>query len=569
MGKIKRRVKQRKVVKRKNNKPLTEEELNSIPPHVLDKIPSSMSLKPTAQSLRSIMMQRYAQSLIQMPLNNQQQQAQTMKTNNDIKEQSINQSKQEIIVQRERQANLRREEANIKSEEQRMKQQAQYDKEVHQLQRTKEKVDFDKKMLDEEGDLMKARREKESLEALVQQSKFEVQRLKTLMEKDEYTNKIQSLTREKELLNAENQGLLEAVNKMVKEDQLKQIKELTDEITRQQAQNIINKRLVDAQNELIQNELDNKLRISTDLLNDEIKKRNDDITKYQADLAKQMSDNETHQRILKKYDFINENISKAEIESERLKMENTGYQETIKSFDSPKKRQDLEKLIQNKAKQEVDNAYLEKKIEINNDIQNNQNEINYKNAKLQTYNSPEYKQQIEDINVRQKLNDYLGEMKANSDKMAELHKEKVHSQARANVAQLISDTLSEGGNVFNALEEAISKVKDEKDPLSEKQNEELYKQQIAQYQTSNMEFNEHANLAKEIIEIFNSDGISKAAYNEFVDKEAKNMSVENIVKFDNKTLKEFSDRLNKFIETRTQQADAQVANDQDQIDFLA
>ena len=82
MGKIKRRVKQRKVVKRKNNKPLTEEELNSIPPHVLDKIPSSMSLKPTAQSLRSIMMQRYAQSLIQMPLNNQQQQAQTMKTNN-------------------------------------------------------------------------------------------------------------------------------------------------------------------------------------------------------------------------------------------------------------------------------------------------------------------------------------------------------------------------------------------------------------------------------------------------------------------------------------------------------
>ena len=518
MGKIKRRVKQgsrgnqgqspRKVVKRSSTQKLTEDELNSIPPHVLDKIPSSMSLKPTAQSLRSMMMQRFAQPFVQMPFNQQQQQAQTMKTNNDIKEQSINQSKQEIIVQRERQANLRREEANIKSEEQRMKQQAQYDKELHQLRRTKEKVDFDKQILDENNELMKTKREKETLEALVQQAQLENQRLRTQIEKDEYANKISSLTKQKEFLDAENQGLLAAAKKLVKEEQLKQIQELTEEITRKQAENIIAKKLTDHQNELIQNELESKFRISTELYNQEIDKKNVDVKKYQADLVKQLNERETHQRTVNKYNFINKNIGDTEIEIEKLKTETSSLEQKINAFNDPKKREELKKLIEDKAKQEIDNSYLERKIELNTDIQNNSNEIDYNNAKINTYNSPEYKQQLQDINTMNQLSNYLEEMKQNSENVANNYKEVVKSEARAEIAKAVSDGVVEG-NVMGVLENKFNEFKDGNNLSNHQRLLEIFNQVVAANQSANMESGERSTITKHLIDINNSSGVAR------------------------------------------------------------
>lgn len=578
MGKIKRRVKQgsrgnqgqspRKVVKRSSTQKLTEDELNSIPPHVLDKIPSSMSLKPTAQSLRSMMMQRFAQPFVQMPFNQQQQQAQTMKTNNDIKEQSINQSKQEIIVQRERQANLRREEANIKSEEQRMKQQAQYDKELHQLRRTKEKVDFDKQILDENNELMKTKREKETLEALVQQAQLENQRLRTQIEKDEYANKISSLTKQKEFLDAENQGLLAAAKKLVKEEQLKQIQELTEEITRKQAENIIAKKLTDHQNELIQNELESKFRISTELYNQEIDKKNVDVKKYQADLVKQLNERETHQRTVNKYNFINKNIGDTEIEIEKLKTETSSLEQKINAFNDPKKREELKKLIEDKAKQEIDNSYLERKIELNTDIQNNSNEIDYNNAKINTYNSPEYKQQLQDINTMNQLSNYLEEMKQNSENVANNYKEVVKSEARAEIAKAVSDGVVEG-NVMGVLENKFKEIKDGNNLSNHQRLLEIFNQVVAANQSANMESGERSTITKHLIDINNSSGVAKNVLEEFMTKEANGMTFDQIIKLDIKTLKEFSDRLDKLIETRTQQADNIVENQDEENDFMA
>ena len=568
MGKIKRRVKQRKVVKRSSTQKLTEEDLNSIPPHMLDKIPSSMSLKPTAQSLRSMLMQRFAQPFVQMPFNQQQQQAQTMKTNNDIKEQSINQSKQEIIVQRERQANLRREEANIKSEEQRMKQQAQYDKELHQLRRTKEKVDFDKQILDENNELMKTKREKETLEALVQQAQLENQRLRTQIEKDEYANKISSLTKQKEFLDAENQGLLAAAKKLVKEEQLKQIQELTEEITRKQAENIIAKKLTDHQNELIQNELESKFRISTELYNQEIDKKNVDVKKYQADLVKQLNERETHQRTVNKYNFINKNIGDTEIEIEKLKTETSSLEQKINAFNDPKKREELKKLIEDKAKQEIDNSYLERKIELNTDIQNNSNEIDYNNAKINTYNSPEYKQQLQDINTMNQLSNYLEEMKQNSENVANNYKEVVKSEARAEIAKAVSDGVVEG-NVMGVLENKFKEFKDGNNLLNHQRLLEIFNQVVAANQSANMESGERSTITKHLIDINNSSGVAKNVLEEFMTKEANGMTFDQIIKLDIKTLKEFSDRLDKLIETRTQQADNIVENQDEENDFMA
>ena len=47
------------------------------------------------------------------------------------------------------------------------------------------------------------------------------------------------------------------------------------------------------------------------------------------------------------------------------------------------------------------------------------------------------------------------------------------------------------------------------------------------------------------------------------------MTFDQIIKLDIKTLKEFSDRLDKLIETRTQQADNIVENQDEENDFMA
>ena len=66
MGKIKRQRilrKRQKVIR--DNKPSTnlnneEEVIKTLPPFILDKIPSQMNMRPNAQTMRAMMMQRFA-----------------------------------------------------------------------------------------------------------------------------------------------------------------------------------------------------------------------------------------------------------------------------------------------------------------------------------------------------------------------------------------------------------------------------------------------------------------------------------------------------------------------------
>ena len=114
-------IRRNKAVKRKTVS-IQQLKENDLPQHLLDKIPSSMSLKPNYQTLRSMLMQRLAPSYIQMPtMSPQQQQVQNLKNNNDIKEQTINQTKQDMINENERKRMLVKKEAEQKREQTKMK----------------------------------------------------------------------------------------------------------------------------------------------------------------------------------------------------------------------------------------------------------------------------------------------------------------------------------------------------------------------------------------------------------------------------------------------------------------
>ena len=98
--KLKRKSKNRKTlgthVKRSQNEPINSAEL---PPHILDKIPPGLSMKPNAATIRQITMQQMTRNMMPLPFNltPQQQQVQNMKSNNDLKENAINQAKQDMI----------------------------------------------------------------------------------------------------------------------------------------------------------------------------------------------------------------------------------------------------------------------------------------------------------------------------------------------------------------------------------------------------------------------------------------------------------------------------------------
>ena len=82
------------------------------PPHLLDKIPPGLSLKPNAATIRQIAMQQMTRNMLPLNYNltPQQQQVQNMKSNNDLKENAINQAKQDMINENERKKELQRQE---------------------------------------------------------------------------------------------------------------------------------------------------------------------------------------------------------------------------------------------------------------------------------------------------------------------------------------------------------------------------------------------------------------------------------------------------------------------------
>ena len=357
MGKIKRKQKQRKIVRR--HKPqdampkLTDEQLSTIPPHLLDKIPSSMSLKPNAQTMRSMLMQRLAPPYVQMPLMSpQQQQAQTLKNSNDIREQSLNQDKQNLIIQKDRQASLQREEANVKIEQQQIKQHAQYEKEKQNIKLKKQKVDFDKQLTSEDGEIMKKKREAENLEALVQQAKFENERAKKQIENDEYANKIKSLTKELGVITSENKGLLTALDKMTTENQLADIAKLTENIVKTRAHNMVLMKLHEMHNQILDNELKlkNKCQIPVEMLNEQMEAMSDKIIEFQQVLAQQRITKMNYDQTLTRHKYYEDKMNDILIQTDEQNFENLRKQEEIKSFDSPTKKEKIKTLNKENAK---------------------------------------------------------------------------------------------------------------------------------------------------------------------------------------------------------------------------
>ena len=300
--KLKRKSKNRKTlgthVKPSQNEPINSAEL---PPHILDKIPPGLSLKPNAATIRQIAMQQMTRNM--MPLNYnltpQQQQVQNMKSNNDLKENAINQAKQDMINENERKRELQRQEAetkrehqqrkhDIENERQRVDNELKEKEQAHKLDQDEKKLYYEMELLNEENELNKKRLKNEEQQALIHQARYEQQKLKLEQDGNYLDSKFKLHESELTDIKAQNKAMRNALNKVNTKEYLKKFDELINNLAEANAENRILNLINEQQNKLTTERLLSKIEPTKEQVDSIFNTHNQQIKGLQAALAEQL-----------------------------------------------------------------------------------------------------------------------------------------------------------------------------------------------------------------------------------------------------------------------------------------
>ena len=525
----------RRVIKRRHKaekrKTTVSQQLNEneIPPHLLDKIPSSMSLKPTPQTLRSMLMQRLAPPYMQMPttMSPQQQQVQNLKTNNDIKEQAINQTKQDMINENERKRTLTRKEAEqkreqtkmkneIDNERQELKQQQDYERTMNELKIKKRQLEYEKMMNEHDAEALKKKNEIETQKALIEQMKYENQKMRNEIDNNDYSHKINSLNKELKDITTENAAMKKAIEKLNSGDQLNQITELAEQLTLNKARNMLIKKLNDENNRMLENELENLVSVKDEDLKNQMTKMKDEITKQQEAIVKQWNDRKAKERDIKKQDFYQNMLDDKNIENERLSIENYRLQKQLGSYDEQKNKDEVNKLI----KKNVDIKYM---------------------------NSKEFQDKIKEIEANKQTEAQLNLLSKTTNEAADAYNKVIRSRAKEEVSSTVHEAVKNNEDPVEALSNELGKTSEEASRLLALAREtEIYNQIVAQSTTAHQESQEMTRLINHYRGINESSGTEKALFERFVDEKANGDFEGVIANADYATIKDFDNQFQSF-----------------------
>ena len=494
-----------------------DQQLNEIdlPPHLLDKIPSSMSLKPTPQTLRSMLMQRLAPSYIQMPtMSPQQQQVQNLKNNNDIKEQAINQIKQDMINENERKRSLTRKEAeqkreqtkmknDIENERQELKQQQDYERTMNELNIKKRQLEYEKMMNEHDAEALKKKNEIETQKALIEQMKYENQKMRNEIDNNDYSNKINTLNKELKDLTTENTALVKAIEKLNSGDQLNQITELAQELTLNKARNMLIKKLNDENNRLLENELENMVSVKDEDLRNQMTTMKDEITKQQTAIVKQLNDKKAKERDIKKHDFYQNMLDEKNIENERLNIENDRLQKQLGSYNEQKNKDEVNKLIKKNVEQEMNGRYLKERIELQDKISKGQNEISLNNERIKYMNSKEFQDKIKEIEANKQTEAQLNLLSKTTNEAVDAYNKVIRSRAKEEISAVVHEAVKNDDDPVEALCNKLGAASEDATRLLALSREkEIYNQIVAQSTTAHQESQEKITLILFILQFF-------------------------------------------------------------------
>lgn len=463
MPKIKRRNKKRIIRKTSKPQEFNEDSAAAIPQFLLDKIPAQASLRPNAQSLRAMMMQRFAQPFIQMPtMTPQQQQAQTLKQNNDVKEQALNQAKQDLIVEQARKQEIQQEEAEhkrrhhrakaeIEEQKQKLKYQIQDEQEDSKLKFEQLKLTHDLERQNIQSEAMQAKKQVENIKAVIAQEKAKNIKIEAEYDTNLLHQEENHLKQQLDTIQRKNESMLKAIEETKTESFNEHLLQLAVNLQQAQTKNVVLTKLKDL-NEKIQTErLEAYATISGEALNTEIEQNKESFAQLQQAMVEQLKVKNEYNDVLNGVNNSRNQITQAKNRLQNAEYENILLKSQINSIDSSKLTDEVNTGIHNSVKKEFENKQMKKEIELKEKHFELEENRARNEATLQYIQSEDYKQnQITNAGIERNLQ-RTQELMDLQRQFIENTKEYTKASAKKEVLDVINETIRNGEDVDEAL----------------------------------------------------------------------------------------------------------------------
>ena len=513
-----------KVVKRKGKKPRrnlntsSSSQLPPLPQHILDQIPPGATLRPNSSSMRQMAAQRMASNFLPLPFNltPQQQQVQNMRNNNDLKENAINQAKQDMINENERKRSLQKQEVdakrenllfkhNLDSEKQQFDQQQKLADERHKLNIANKELKFKKQLVEGDNAIRRQRLLNEQQQALIEQAKYENEKLKNKYETDDLNNRFKQYKQQYDDISAQNEALKTSIEKFNTDDFINGYNELIENISVAKAHNRVLTSLREAQNKIIEERLISMTEPTEQQIEAQYNDMKTDIEGKQAALVEQIKHKQDIQEKIDRFNNLRSYKQKLITTTDNLQNETeelTKLKNSIGNIDD-----NVKKIIHNKVDAEVKRD-IEKEMVDNIKSRNEaltQHFILEERNKLM--NSDEYQHQQQRIIGTKAITDQLKLRTQQFNEAIKAHDEAYRAEQEKVAHDVALDARLNGSDSIEVLKGQIETI------ASPTKAAAIHKQIAAQAQLMNQEETQRVELAHKLInmldaEVGDSSGLS-------------------------------------------------------------
>ena len=512
-------MKRQRKLKRKSKKPHTRTnpvqslQFNpaDLPPHILDKIPPGMSMRPNAASIKQMAMQQMTRNIVPLPFNltPQQQQVQNMKSNNDLKENAINQAKQDMINENERKRALQKQEADAKRENQLFKhtldaerqqfdQQQKLNEEKHKLERQKKDLEFQRELIGGSNGINEQKLKNEEQLALIQQMKYENEKLKTQLATKDLNNRFAQYQNQYNDIKTENEALIKTIEKLDSADFQNEFAALVNNLSEARARNRVLNMLNEQRKKLIDEELMRKIEPTDEQMKKMYEQNKKDIEGLQASLAKQSDDKQNRMDRIDRFNNLRKYKNNLVIENDNLGNEIHALSERIKGFKL--NGEELKKIVSEKVKAEMTLDIEKEKVEHQQETKGIMEDLFAAQEKQKIMNSKEYGERMKAIAMSRVMNEHLRAerdyINESSKYQSEAQRVKLDNEAR----QIAHDAITKGEDAIEALENELSTN------LTPQESLAVYKQIAAQSQLVNQQETEKTALVHKMLQLLDSPG---------------------------------------------------------------
>ena len=513
----------RKLLKRKakKTKRTTESEssyqgLNTppqLPPHILDQIPAGASLRPSLSSMRQIAAQKLATPFLPLPFNltPQQQQVQNMRNNNDLKENAINQAKQDMINENERKRSLQKQEVDFKRENQLMKQALDNEKqefeqkrklsdEKHKLEHQLKDLKFQKSLMEGDKVIRAQKIKNEAQLALVEQAKYENQKLKETIEKNELNTKFKQYEEQYNDIVAQNAALLKTIEKMSSEEFSNAYNELIENISHAKAHNRILTTLKETQNKLIEERILNMTDPTEQQIAEQFEQMKTDIEGKQTALVEQLKHKQNAKEQMDRLDNLRKYKQKLELTADDMKNETTELiklKESIGNIDD-----NVKGAINGKVSSEINRDIEREKLDVIRKSKDANLEQYIAEEKQKILNSQEYKNQRDHIAAMIVSNEQMKIRTQNWNEALKVKDENARAQMENEAKRTALIAKIEGKDPINALNEQFA----EEGEFSPVKSAAVYNQMTAQSQLASQELEQSGDIILKFAQLADSPG---------------------------------------------------------------